>query len=78
MFVPEIVFEARPDDFGNAGLLSEDKAVAVMSSFESGEAERLGDRAHHENIGNRVDVAEFFTTNKTSKNDVFADAEIGG
>ena len=55
--IPEIVFEGRPDNFGNAGLVGENQNVAVVGGLESGEAKGLGDGAHDENVGQRINVA---------------------
>ena len=70
MFVPEVILHGRPDDFGDAGLFGEDEAIAVVGSFEGGEAERFGDGAHDENIGDRINIAELFATDETGEDDV--------
>ena len=49
----------------------------MVSGFEGGKAEWLGNGTHHEDIGQRVDVAEAFAADETSKDGVFADAEFG-
>ena len=77
LMIPEIIFESGPNDFGDAGLMSKNKHVVVVGGFESGEAKWLRDRTHDKNIGKGVDVAKFLTADKTSKDDVFGDAEIG-
>ena len=77
LFVPEIVFETGPDDFGDTRLLSENESIAVVSGFESGEPKGFGNGTHDKNIGNGIDITETFTTDESSKNDVFTDAEVG-
>ena len=74
MLVPEVVFETGPDNFRNAGLLSKDEAVAVMGGFEGSKAKGLGNRAHHKNVRDGVDVAELTTADEASKDDVFGNA----
>lgn len=76
LLIPVIVFETRPDDFGDARLFGKDEGVAMMGGFESCETERFGNGTHDENIGNGVNVTETFATNKTSKDDVLTDAEV--
>ena len=48
--VPKIVFHGRPDDFGDARLLGEDEAVAMVGGLEGGETKWLGNGAHNENV----------------------------
>ena len=50
----------------------------MVSSFKGGEAKRFGNRAHYEDIGNRINIAEAFASNETGKDDVFRNAEVGG
>ena len=50
----------------------------MMGGFESGETEGLRDGTHDENVGDGINIAEFFAANETGKNDIARDAEIGG
>ena len=78
VFVPEVIFQAGPDDFGDTGLLGKNEGIAMMGGFECGESERFGNGAHDENVGNGIDVAEFLATNEARENDVSTNAEISG
>ena len=68
--VPKIVFEARPNDFGDAGLFGKNETVTVVCGFESSESEWFGNRTHNENVGNGVDVAKFLTANEAGEDDI--------
>ena len=78
MFVPEIILHGRPDDFGNTGLIGKNKDNAVVGGLKSSKAKWLGDRTHHENISEGVNIAEFLATDEAGKDDVFGDAKLCG
>lgn len=56
-FVPEVVFECGPDNFGDTRLMSKNEGVVMVGGFKCGETEGLRDGAHDKNIRERIDVA---------------------
>ncbi len=50
----------------------------MVGGFECGKTKWLRDGAHHENVGDGVNVTKFLAADKAGKNHIFGNAELGG